>query len=200
MNDREKMLISLIYDENYNLKNSDILQELIDHSIIQHMEKGSKLIEVGETPQYLFFLVSGVVRGFFLDVNGKDVTDCLICKFGQAIWPSMSINDPARVNLEFLTNGTVMGLPISVVRKIIMEFNEVLMIYNRLLEQALMYHWEIKSIMYQCTAMQRYEWFLAKYPGLIDQISHRYIASFLGITPVTLSRLRKEINQQNQLD
>ena len=38
-------------------------------------------------------------------------------------------------------------------------------------------------MMYQCTAQERYEWFLKKYPGIIDQISHKYIASFLGMNP-----------------
>ena len=46
-------------------------------------------------------------------------------------------------------------------------------------------------MMYQYNAQERYEWFLKKYPGVIDLISHKYIASFLGMNPVTLSRLRK---------
>lgn len=42
------------------------------------------------------------------------------------------------------------------------------------------------------TAMERYRWFLDEYPGLIDRAPHRHIASFLNVTPVTLSRLRRE--------
>lgn len=45
-------------------------------------------------------------------------------------------------------------------------------------------------MLYKYTAKERYEWFLEKYPGLIDQITNKYIASFLRMSPVTLSRLK----------
>ncbi|MEQ2617002.1 hypothetical protein AAAT94_07475 [Intestinimonas aquisgranensis] len=41
--------------------------------------------------------------------------------------------------------------------------------------------------------MERYQWFLEAYPGLIDQVTHRYVASFLEMSPVTLSRLRSAL-------
>ena len=51
-------------------------------------------------------------------------------------------------------------------------------------------------ILYRTTAMERYEWFLNYYPGLIDVVPHKYIASFLDMTPVTLSRLRKTMHKE----
>ena len=42
----------------------------------------------------------------------------------------------------------------------------------------------------QGDATERFKWFCKEYPGMIDMVNNRYIASFLGITPVTLSRLR----------
>ena len=68
--------------------------------------------------------------------------------------------------------------------------------YNRYLVSALEYHWETKMLLYRCTAMERYRWFLSRYPGLIDSISNKHIASFLGMTPVTLSRLRRQLRSQ----
>ena len=62
--------------------------------------------------------------------------------------------------------------------------------YNHLLTDALKRHWEIKTMLYKCTAKERYEWFLENYPGLIDQVTNKYIASFLRMSPVTLSRLK----------
>ena len=46
------------------------------------------------------------------------------------------------------------------------------------------------------TAMQRYQWFLEAYPGFIDKVSNKHIASFLGMTPVTLSRLRRVLREK----
>ena len=53
-------------------------------------------------------------------------------------------------------------------------------------------HWDIKRAVSQKTARERYVWFLKAYPGVIDLIPHRYIASYLGMTPITLSRVRNE--------
>ena len=44
--------------------------------------------------------------------------------------------------------------------------------------------------------MERYQWFLARYPGLISTVNNKHIASFLGMTPVTLSRLRRQVREQ----
>ena len=68
---------------------------------------------------------------------------------------------------------------------------ELLFVVNRAMTQNYIDLWKHKMILYRTTAMERYEWFLKDYPGLIDVVPHKYIASFLDMTPVTLSRLRK---------
>ena len=65
-----------------------------------------------------------------------------------------------------------------------------------MLQQALRTHWEIRTMLCQHTAMERYQWFLQTYPALADRVSNKYIASFLGLTPVTLSRLRRALREQ----
>ena len=47
--------------------------------------------------------------------------------------------------------------------------------------------------------MQRYQWFLENYPGLIHTLNNKHIASFLGMTPVTLSRLRHQLRKTEKV-
>ena len=72
---------------------------------------------------------------------------------------------------------------------------ELLRIYNMLLTNALRYHWSMKALMYQYSAMERYQWFLKYYPGLIERVSGKHVASLLGMTSVTLSRLKRVIRE-----
>ena len=190
MNTRE--VVETMYRDVYQVSDPMLLKQLVDASHEWQVAKKCTLLHTGGIPEYLFFLIKGVVRGFFLDREGKNITDCLFSKFGSAIWPSMSLNDAARINLEAISDCIVLKLSVADIQRLMPQFPEMMMIYNRLLEHSLFYHWELKTMMYQCTAQERYEWFLKKYPGIIDQISHKYIASFLGMNPVTLSRLRKQ--------
>lgn len=190
MNTRE--VVETMYRDVYQVSDPILLKQLVDASHEWQVAKKCTLLHTGGIPEYLFFLLKGVVRGFFLDREGKDITDCLFSDFGSAIWPSMSLNDAARINLEAISDCIVLKLSVTDIQRLMPQFPEMMMIYNRLLEHSLFYHWELKTMMYQCTAQERYEWFLKKYPGIIDQISHKYIASFLGMNPVTLSRLRKQ--------
>lgn len=66
-------------------------------------------------------------------------------------------------------------------------------IYNHLLQASMEEHWQLKTVLHKRTAMERYQWFLEAYPGLIDQVTHRYVVSFLEMSPVTLSRLRSAL-------
>lgn len=78
------------------------------------------------------------------------------------------------------------------------QYSEIVELYNRFLISALNEHWKLKQVLVQYSAIQRYQWFMKEYPGLIDRVSNKHIASFLGMTPVTLSRLRRVIKGEQQ--
>ena len=152
-------------------------------------------VETGEIQNQLPILVHGVVRGFLLDAEGRDITDCFAYKEGSAIVGCNPLNMPSTICMEAITPCEVIMIPFSVLFPLLDSCTELLQVYNRFLLDALKRHWEEKLMMHCCTAMERYQWFLTNYPGLIDLVSHKHIASFLGMTPVTLSRLRLQLRE-----
>ena len=72
-------------------------------------------------------------------------------------------------------------------------------LYSGFLMDALRRLWEVKAAMYQYDAMERYRWFMQAYPNLCSHVSGKHIASFLGMTQVTLSRLRRTLREAGQL-
>ncbi len=173
----------------FDVQNEELLREACAMANVTDVAKGTMLARCGEPQAHIFFLLDGVFRGFFLDIDGREITDCLGYRCGDVAMASFGLDDQALVNIEMMTAGKVLSLPTSGPAALMQKYPEVLVIYNQLLTKSLEMNWEMKIVLYQRTAKERYEWFQKKYPGLIDRISNKYIASFLRMNPVTFSRL-----------
>jgi CRP-like cAMP-binding protein len=175
------------------LSDTETIDQLIQSARIISLKKETILVSAGEVQTHVTFLKEGVLRGYVLDANGKEITDCFINELGAPAIGCNCFGKASFISIEAMTDCTLIQIPVSKVMEILDQYPELFRVYNRFLLDALQRHWEIKMALYQYTAMQRYQWFLQSYPGLIDAVTNKHIASFLGITPVTLSRLRKQM-------
>lgn len=171
------------------LRDESLLKEALCLCDVRHMKKGETLIAPGEIPDHLYLLMDGIFRGFFPDVDGKDITDCLVAHPGFSLMHSSDLTEESRITVEALTDATVFSLPMSEFYAMVDKFPSVYTLYKKMVLFSVDYHRQIKIMMYQYSAAQRYHWFIKHYPGILNRISHKYIASFLNMTPVTLSRL-----------
>ncbi len=160
------------------------------------LRKGEILLHEGDVQDHFVFLTDGILRGFFLDANGRDVTDCFGCQCGTPAMSCFTNGEPSSISIEALTDCDLLQIPSDALLTLMRNEPPLLWIYNELLQNALRSHWAIKTRVCQYTAMECYKWFLEAYPGLIDKVSNKHIASFLGMTPVTLSRLRRVIREK----
>ena len=128
------------------------------------------------------------------------MTDCFSFSCGSTVMPfcQLELDISAPMTIEVLEDAKFFCIPIFVVIELQNNYVEVTRLYNQLLIKALNEHWKLKQILNSYTAVQRYQWFLEEYPGLIGKVSNKYIASFLGMTPVTLSRLRRTLRKENK--
>lgn len=184
--------IGEFYERVLDVTDPVLVQKLVSMTELRSVEKKEVLIQEGQPASYIPFILSGIFRGFFLDVNGRDITDCFGFQCGDPVMASFSLDAAATVTIEALTDSMILCLPMDEVSRLLSESAYAVQVYNRFLVGALQRHWEIKNALHKQTARERYQWFLTAYPGLIDQVTHRYIASFLEMSPVTLSRLRSE--------
>ncbi len=172
------------------LTDRELLSKIMDVIYIRELKKGELLVKSGNRPAGLCFLCSGVLRGFFLDYQGNEVTDCFAFQFGATAMPYADFNQPSPISIVAVEDSKVMVIPIETVQELFDHYIEIVHIHSQLLLWGAAEHWEIKMALHRYTAGERYEWFLRRYPGLINRVSHIHIASFLSMSPVTLSRLR----------
>lgn len=182
------------------MRDEELIQKFVKKTTRKKVKKGEFVVRIGEIVNYVYFMESGILRGYFLDANGRDVTDCFCFECGSTAMPfsELKLNEPSPISMEMLKDGSFFCIPISEVIKLQKDYLETTLLYNRLLAKALEEHRKLKQALNQYTALQRYQWFLQEYPGLIECVGNKYIASFLGITPVTLSRLRKDLRDAEE--
>ena len=179
-----------------NTDNEEIISDIVGTCSFKHFRQGELLLREGELQQEMMFLVSGIIRFFYFDVNGQEITDCFVADAGIPIMARPRLMLPSAVYIEAEIDSDVFSIPNQEIDKLLNKYSELLQLYNSVLMDVFTLHWEIKTMVCRNTAMQRYQWFLKTYPGFVDIVSNKHIASFLGMTPVTLSRLRRAIREQ----
>lgn len=192
------MGVQEVLRNDFHLENEELIRLLAEEAKIEPVKRGCKLLEIGEIPDYFMVLMKGIYRGYLLDEDGGDVTDCLAFSHGDIVMGCNQVGQPSIINIEMVTNGEVLMIPMATVLALMEASPELWRLQNQFLQEALMRHWNCKMLMLRCSAMERYQCFLKYYPGLIDVVSNKHIASFLGMTPVTLSRLRRQLRQAEQ--
>ena len=174
----------------YHITDTVLLQKLKEIAVIQSFAKGEYIHRSGEKPVAATFLLNGVVRAFFISGKGEELTDCFMSDFG---YPTMTpdVNRPIFMTSEAVDQVEVLAVPLVSMFKLMEEHVQVLWAYNQMLNWALLFHWQIKTSRVCFNASERYVWFRETFPKADAVAYGKHIASFLGMTPETLSRIRK---------
>lgn len=183
------------YSDVFQISDTELIRQLVSKTRQKLVKKGEMVAQEGEVQSWVYFLCSGVLRGFFLDAKGRDITDCFAFQCGDPVVSCIKIGEPSYVSIEALVDSELLAISVFDLMELLNKEPELLRIYNALLTNALRYHWSMKALMYQYSAMERYQWFLKYYPGLIERVSGKHVASLLGMTSVTLSRLKRVIRE-----
>ena len=171
------------------IKDNCLLSSLFSMCKVTEVSKGECVIQQGKIPSQIIFVVEGIFRGCISDEYGKDITDCFLYEPGQVLIASFNLDEPALISIEALVQSSILCISILNFKNLVINYPGLYEIYSKSVLESSKLHWDLKILTYQYTAKQRYNWFLKNYPGMIEKISHKYIASFLNMTPVTLSRL-----------
>lgn len=182
--------VTEIFGKIYHMTDPVLMQKLVAAASVQTYEKGEIIQKSGDKQLKAAFLISGVVRAYFSTGKGEELTDCFICDLG---YPAMTpdVNRPAFISSEAVNCVELLTIPIETIFQLMEEHTQVLWAYNQMLHWALLFHWQIKTSRVCFNGTERYAWFRENFPEA-DRVAYgKHIASFLGITPETLSRIRK---------
>ena len=155
--------------------------------------KGTVLIRQGQTVNKIYFVTGGCLRSYCIDKNGKEHT----LQFGIKDWwisdyIAIHNNQPATLTVECLKEATAIVFNAKKLNNIFIQFPEYEPFQRNLLERHVVsLHQRILNQL-QLTAAERYDLFLEQYPDIELFTRNYHIASYLGITQESLSRIRVE--------
>lgn len=161
--------------------------------------KGKVLIREGQKVNKIYLVIDGCLRSYCIDKNGKEHTLQFAIKDWWISDYIANYNDEsATLTIECLKESTVIEFDAEKLNEILIPFPEYEPFKRNLLERHIVsLHTRILNQL-KMTAAERYDLFLAQYPD-IEQFTRNYhIASYLGVTQESLSRIRVE-KQKNKM-
>jgi len=156
--------------------------------------KGEVLIREGQTVNKTFFVINGSLRSFCIDKEGKEHTlQFAIKDWWISDFIAIYNQEPASLAVECITDSTVIEFNAQKLNEIYIKFPEFEVFQRKNLERHVVsLHKRILNQL-QLTALERYNLFLEQYPDIEQYNPNYHIASYLGITQQSLSRIRAEI-------
>ena len=164
------------------------------HSYACSFRKGKLLLKAGEICEHIYFIKKGVVRGFIKE-GAKDITTWITAE--NEVVSSISTLDtkaPSMENMQAIENCELLALTYTDFQNLYVEFPEFNIVARKVLQK---YYQDAEGrafIARLTNAENKYRLFITMYGHLANRIPLKYIASFLGITFETLSRVRKRLS------
>ena len=183
----------------FQTDHEQILDAISDIARMIAVPKGTNLFRAGECTEEVYLLFDGIVRQYFLDENGDEITEWLPNCPGSVIYSSYKLKtkDIAKVSCDTVTDCTLVRFCAADLLELSERIPEFQRIRVRKLQETLDRQARLKRIMEHRTPSERYAWLVENRPWLAERVPQKYIASFLGMTPVSLSRIRSRYKQKD---
>ena len=167
---------------------------LSDILVVQKVRKKQMVVKDGQICHYMFYVCKGLLRQFYFK-NGREITEHFTCE-GNIAYCIESIfkNKPSHLMMEALENSELCLIPyaglveLSLLYKGIAEWLRHFLENNLILHQVKADSWRFES------ARERYERFLREFPTVAGRASVNDMASYLLMTPESLSRVRSAVS------
>jgi len=157
------------------------------------LRKDEYFSEAGKIPLQVGFVVDGVVRGCYYNNKGDEITRCFIAENNLVVdYVNFEANSASTEYLQASTDCKLIVFS----KQNWDELSHTIVgwdnIKNKMVQKCL-YQKSRKSPVISQDATTRYLEFLENYPTLTNRIALSYVASYLGVTQQSLSRIRKNI-------
>lgn len=173
--------------------NKEQIELVADKGKTLQIKKENYFSVAGKVPKQVGFVVDGVVRGFYFNKEGEEITRCFISENNLVCdYINFEADTPSSEYLQAVTDCTLIVFSKKEWEELSHIVSDWDSIKNKMV-QLCMYQKSRKGPIISQDATTRYLAFLENYPSIVNRVPLSYIASYLGVTQQSLSRIRKNI-------
>ena len=195
----EATLLSAIgYLNSYHPVNKECAEYLMKQAVECRLKKGDLLHRSGDICLYVYFVVEGILRGYIVDDRKKVTT--WITSENQLVSSirGFLLQMPTLENIEALEDCLLLRVHYSDLQYLYENHIEFNITGRKIAEYYYTFAEDRAFICRLSNATDRYNYFMINHSHLVNRISLTYIASYLGITLETLSRIRSSLSKKKK--
>ena len=183
------------YLKSFNILTDDEIENLILITTKRDLNKADYYIREGETSKEVAFVLSGILRSFYISNKGEEITYCITFPNNlMTAYSSFITGQSTDENIQAITSVELLIVPKNKIDDLASKNPNWMKFLKVVAEQQYI---ELEKRIFQLQkndALQRYADLIKKQPEYIQNIALQYLASYLGITQRHLSRIRREIS------
>jgi CRP-like cAMP-binding protein len=152
-------------------------------------------IQEGEKSTQLALVQKGLFRSFYIDEKGNDITKYFYPEGATLFSYAAYLSQKESIYyVQALENSELMMAKISDFEEIVEGDYQLLLFFKKILDNMLVMKENHANSFILLNSVERYKQFLLEYPGLEKRVKQYHLATYLGLTPVSLSRIRKKLD------
>lgn len=160
------------------------------------LKKGDMLLQANYLVHHQYYVSDGCLRTYFLDKSGKEHTlQFAIKDWWVSDFTAFFNTSEAMMNIACIQDATVYKMTRKGMEELYAEVPQIETFFRKKMEKAFAAFQKRILSNLSHSAKERYVSFIKSYPNIEQSVKNYHIASYLGITTESLSRIRKEITQ-----
>lgn len=189
---KQKALMYALHGDSLNIK-AETIDKLVSVTQEVSFPKQSTILNIGSRQQYVYLVVQGMARSFYIDEKGNDITKMFMRENEFLIGEALFMEESLEV-FEAVEDLKCLRFHAEEMKTVLLGDPVLEQLYIAMLEDTIRYKMR-REYAFQCMdATQRYLEFQKAYPGIESRLPQNLIASYLGIAKESLSRIRKKLS------
>jgi CRP-like cAMP-binding protein len=178
--------------------NEEEQQSIVEGILIEEFKKGTVLLRQGDVPTKCFFVLKGCVRQYSISESGKEVTSNFYTEEQAAsIFNRYLEERPSAYTLTCLEDSTLVVGELNAEQNMLHKYSQLETMIRKMVEENLGEMQDDLTSLIASNPEERYKVLLRKRPELFTRVPQHQLASYLGMTPESLSRIKKRIHSSD---